>query len=329
MAASCAFGGGSDDSASNDRGAGAINLGEPPTPGTVSYERIVLPPTRDALRLALESGGMQEPRIQDVVDSSQPMLNIVRRDETAPGNTARIHGGRSQVGGYPLLPTNYPWPSNNGSPLSLIAQIDLDALAGYHDFLPSQGLLQIYTMLDDERFWPDQPTVLWFEEADGFVLTRGTASWGSEPIVIDFEQGLSIPMRGRDIFSHWDLADFGSFETALHDPTYIDQLGGYPYELQGDPTPNVALAEAGLTYQDISAVVDTEWPDASPIERWRQVYEEVAESTDLADWRQLLQLEMTPGDGMWFDGGQMSFFIQDWRLANGDFSNVRAEGSGH
>ena len=119
------------------------------------------------------------------------------------------------------------------------------------------------------------------------------------PIPVDFEPVLSVPYWGERLFGHWPEEERAAYGQ-LAEPRVVDQVGGWPFELQGDPTPEVA------------------WRGGFP-----------PEPDEVARWNLLVQLETTPGDHMWADGGIAWFMGEGDALAEGRFDDVRSEIASH
>jgi uncharacterized protein YwqG len=82
----------------------------------------------------------------------------------------RAGGGRSHLGGRPLLPAAAEWPrAGTGAPLSLLAELHLDELPDFpgRDVLPPGGVLQAWFDVEDCPFGGDGGLVTWLPSADG------------------------------------------------------------------------------------------------------------------------------------------------------------------
>jgi hypothetical protein len=92
----------------------------------------------------------------------------------APANSIPI--GASKFGGAPDLPAGVPWPSENGIPFHLIAQINLAEIAPFdlENRLPDHGLLSFFCY---EGVWPEGsiPLVFWYPQGN---LVRAQAPSG-------------------------------------------------------------------------------------------------------------------------------------------------------
>ncbi len=299
----------------------------------------------------LADSGLSAERIDEVVDLAVPAHLLVPADAAptpGPGEadnvalelrllrspaTGDIPGGRTHIGGLPLLPPDYPWPEIDGQPLILHLQLDLDALDGAAGPLfPDHGILQFYS---DEGNWNDHGIVLWFESTDGLEVRNDVHTPFADeriPLYRNFRPILSIPQNGDRVFAHWSGAEWEAYWRATGDPTYVDQIGGWAYEFQNDPVYSIATKESGLEFGDVFG--DVEGLPDNPTDAERDAFrqrrvESFAAKTDDEQWRLLLQLTTAPGDSMFGDAGFFWMMGQHDRLIEGDFSNIRQDWASH
>lgn len=98
----------------------------------------------------------------------------VTRVELSHGADAELRLGASKLGGRPDLPASVDWPVLRGSPLSFVAQVDLDSVAVMDPsgVLPSSGLLSFFYSIDHPSESDGAPEgVVVFTEA-GTSLSR-------------------------------------------------------------------------------------------------------------------------------------------------------------
>jgi uncharacterized protein YwqG len=271
-------------------------LGEPdPDDGDMAYRNFIasieLPSTRAEVEHLLTTGTeLSADRVNELVELAIPAAGLFEsglRDDA-------IDGGRSQVGGYPLLPREYRWPIKDGVPLTLVAQIDLDAIPDF-DPWPESGLIQFYLPLTEWLFprtadgYPltegRGPIVLWFEDTTGFVQrSDGVAPLGDEPIPLDVVPFLSLPdVYGTVELQSWSEAELEAYTSYPASTSTWDQFGGWSSEWQDDPRRE-------------------------------------ATRTDVTQWVSLLELSLMPGD--WGESGQVRWVIERDRAAIGDFTNT-------
>lgn len=299
------------------------------------------PRTDDDIRAQLIDSGLTPERIQEVVDIAEPALILVPEKtvtgDPAPEILARtsdegdIPGGRTQIGGMALLPPDYPWPALDGKPMVLHAQIDLDAAGGAAGpRLPDRGILQFYS---DEYNEAEHGVLLWFDSNEKLEVRQdGYYPFGSaQPLPRNFRQVLSVPNTGERVFSHWSQAERQLYWDAVGETQIIDQLGGWAFEFQNDPVYSVAIAEAGLTWDDIhdDLTVPEDRTDQNMDEYHRSVNAAFGAKTDDEQWRLLLQLATAPGDSMFGDAGIFWMYGQQDLLTEQDFSNIRQTWASH
>lgn len=61
----------------------------------------------------------------------------------------------SKLGGIPYMPKNFPYPTADGKPLKLLAQLNLDELMSIRDF-PKGGMLQFFIVCDSDSYGADK-----------------------------------------------------------------------------------------------------------------------------------------------------------------------------
>lgn len=277
-----------------------------PTP-TATYVPPAPVGTLDELQARLKETGLASVRIDDLIDLSLPAAGLVRPGE----RPATIPGGLSQVGGLPHLEPADPWPRAHGVNLSLVTQLDLDALASVEiQGLPDHGVLQLFMALRDGcyleaelfNFGEFETNLVWHPDASALQRRNdGTAKWGAEPIALELLPFLSIPVSYSTALDHWSEEDrdlLGRYDSGVH----CDWVGGWSDEFQNDPR----------------------WMAAR-----RDVDEGRTAATDPGRWQLIFQHCLTPGDHMWADGGDVRCVARIDDLANQDFSSVVLDVTSH
>jgi uncharacterized protein YwqG len=247
-------------------------------------------------------------------------LNSLRK----PALQLRWSGRRgfSRIGGRPVLPPGFAWPSWKGQPLAFLCQIDLGALPADAATaeLPRAGFLYFFYSAEQET-WGFDPMdagswrVFYFdrlERATEVALPpalRGKGAYAEVPLA--FLSALSSPDLQDDRLTHLKLTDaqaeaYAALRSRAFGGEPEHQLLGYASPIQGnDMDLECQLASHGLKTRD----------DKSP--RY------AALAAGRAEWRLLLQLDSDGRAGMtWGDGGRLYFWITAKDLSRRDFSKV-------
>jgi hypothetical protein len=204
--------------------------------------------------------------------------------------------GRSRLGGRPDLEPSTPWPTASsttgqaGQPMTFLAQVNLDDVAGIDWRGPREGLLSFFVARDLEGFivWRDAAAVLHQSLSDATARDHpdGVADEGRpEPVCLTFRPELCLPSiasepsralvsigmdTDRDAEKYFDFCHSLAEHQGLLSPRSggaaiweTDRFAGHPGFLQSDPI-NDSAERASRS-------------EASP-------------RLDAADWKQLLQL---------------------------------------
>lgn len=296
------------------------------------------PTTVEEIRNRVNPPALPTERGREVIELARPAVSLERRNGRHRDGLRLRPGGRTQVGGYPLMKSSAPWPMRHGRRLSLVAQLDLDALGnGAGIGLPTHGLLQFFLDLSEEGYLTSvdaaefDPVVRWQANEHGLVVRRdGAADWGAAPIPMDFRDVITVPFWGETVFRSWPQKDRDAYVRALGEAGNIDQMGGWPFEFQFDPLVAIPLRDAGV---DPERVLPDPFPiNGSPAERLaynRRWLDAATKLVDSAEWSVVLQLGTTPGDSMWADGGNVWFLARNSDLVNRRFDRMRGEMVSH
>lgn len=262
-------------------------------------------------RLLLESVGLGS-HVEAILGLAHPCLRLVA---AWPGQPP---AGRTKLGGCPDLPPKQAWPDVGGKPLSFIAQVDLDALAGLpgSEGLPQQGLLTFFYDAVEQPAGYDKEDV---------------GSW--RVIHVASTELLERPYPP-------DLADDGRFAEVRLSGESADSL----------PNPEaVGLLTPSLSEGELSHYEDVYWqlnesttripkhqllghyePITGGVLRdchWYSPGRKDPRGTEMRngarEWRLLLQIDSDDDAGMtWHDAGFIYFCVRNEDLRNGDFGKV-------
>lgn len=170
----------------------------------------------------------------DTEQASRLRRAAVLRVDLRPAEDDAAAAGRSQMGGTPELPEDFPWPHVEKGPMWLWLQLDLEAIPALPDaVLPTSGRLLVFVGTGD---YPDAPEVRveWF--AEGPFRPRQ-----HPPIIEDSEDFLwppeSAPLRaslGIELPSWWDYSLVGDALLEYRDHDLVKRLldeFGHPAKL--------------------------------------------------------------------------------------------------
>lgn len=187
---------------------------------------------RKQLESLIEENGLGKYRAE-ILNSVKPSARLV---------SASSKSGRSKLGGSPLLPPHFDWPtSEDGEPLTCIAQLDLAELEPVlRSELPTHGLLTFF--YDVENLPSGSPAdhsgwrVYWFENSDELQQSARVERVLTERRV-RFTPDITIPSyRSHDILklknskeeeAYWDVRDALA---ELGDPSFgpMHRVDGHP-----------------------------------------------------------------------------------------------------
>ncbi len=233
-----------------------------------------------------------------------------------PDPAAAVLPGGSRLGGRPALPESRPWPTQDGLPLSLIAQLDLAELAR-HDSdkaLPSDGLLLFFYDAASQQGWGFDPDDRG-SSAVVHVPADEVAGERPPPAPIPVEgvfPPIALTPSVELTFVPWESATVKSFGMSQDDwYAYAEALPesngtrhrllGHPDPIQGDMQLECQLASNGLYCGDPSGYKDPRAARLRP---------------GAVEWRLLLQVDTEDQvNMMWGDVGRIYYWIRDEDLA--------------
>lgn len=257
-----------------------------------------------------------------IVSLARPCIKLI--PQKAGGKESPL--GKSRVGGRPDLPPGVEWPRWRDRPLSFLAQIELEALAGFPDagVLPRHGLLSFfYDSLQETWGYDPQHAgswrVIWTQDKNlaPRPLPPDMPEEGRfEACSVTFARSVSLPptdsavMRSRDLDeTQWDryLQVLGQ----LRGPDDLDMsshLLGHPGSIQNDMQLECSLVTNGLYCGDVAAYQDPR----------SEVFAQQAPS-----WQLLFQLASEDEAAMmWGDLGCLYFWIHERDLQEQQFDHV-------
>lgn len=194
----------------------------------------------------------------------------------------------SQVGGVPLVPSDFEWPKAKVGEYRFLAQIDFSEVADESGQLPDAGLLSLFYNYDEdgEVFWGDPGYVVGYFYPDPSVLVRNSGPCPSEQprFSLRYGQTTTFPMH-EDLVAEWpfDPDVLYEVEGQIHVPS--NYMLGHPHfcTLAYDPTPGPG-------------------------------------------WIQLLNLESRDDtEWFWHDGDRLMVFVEASKIKGGDFSDLRSD----
>jgi hypothetical protein len=223
--------------------------------------------------------------------------------------------GGPEVGhlGGPARLDGRPWPTWRDRPLSVVAGLDLAALAAHPDpvrGLPSIGWLTFFYDADEQGAWGFDPGDRGAGRAVHAASSRTTTAPGGlvlpevpltavpEVTLPDAEEPVLSDLQGDDRDAYYDL-----LEELLPEGEPVHRLGGWPQLVQGELWLGAQLASSGVPVGNPEGFRDPRVPALRP---------------GAADWRLLLQLDSDDAaETMWGDVGRLYFTARQDDLARG------------
>lgn len=233
---------------------------------------------------------------------------------------AAATAGASRLGGLPILDDQVEWPKQNEVPLSFLALLDLEDLAGLETDLglPNHGQLNFFYEAREQQAWGFDPADV---DAWRVILTdpRGGAPREApddaltyQEVPLEAQQVLTAPgweeaavgevFRG-DGDAYWAFAD-GVQMLDSDDATPGHQVGGWPTLVQAPFWLECQLASNGVYASGDSRRSNRAIELASGADRWRLLLQ--LDTDDTAGW-------------MWGDVGMLYFAMQADHLAKHSF----------
>jgi uncharacterized protein YwqG len=215
----------------------------------------------------------------------------------------------TRLGGRPNLPSAVKWPRWQGSPMTFVAQVDLDPLPSHEIGLPQTGTLYFFCEGAAEGMWAvayypvsvkDHPARRFPKDLE-LQLPSVELGWArAEPSMPDREDaffgqlGLTEDEGERYDEFLWEWAREHRGLTGIH------RLGGYPDVIQSDPKFEAHQSSRANDYADVQKI-----------------------SRGAIDWRLLLQVDSEVDAGIcWADAGKLYFLIHKSDLRSRRFSET-------
>ena len=175
----------------------------------------------------------------DVIDRSLPAVRV--RSCISP---SRIRVGASRFGGRPDLPTGYPWPQHQGTPMAFLAQLrceELSAALAAGD-VPADGLLVVFVAMEPfDGTMVTEQAHLAVIPADGLKRRPWPAGLPAEA---RFMPSLAAPEPMLSPPNRFELTDamvddrVDVFFDAIRPPGPLHQLLGHPVTVQHPTMPD-------------------------------------------------------------------------------------------
>lgn len=213
------------------------------------------------MRGEVDRDGTPLPRNPQLVEQINARIAATRRPAIAA--LATEVATKSRLGGLPHLPEAIAWPSHDGQPMALLAQVDVGELprGAASDWLPSSGMLFFFAGRREGGEWADDAgCVLFAEQASPVARSAPAATPIGNVSHLAFQPvDTFAPLTADDDAGQWqdnnDLFDWSQsllpFDRA---PSW--QIDGWPH-----PPWQHDLALAALTKQamDVRGMSATDW----------------------------------------------------------------------
>ena len=257
------------------------------------------------------------PNIQSLLQESI-RLNITSSEPTT------TLAGVSRIGGLPDVPKGFTWPNWKDVPMSFIAQVRLEDIAGFAPAkkLPQAGMISFFYDSKQDTYGgsPDDRggwAVIFFDKTACEALTTSGAPIGllesaifnSYPLSFSREFTLPTSAAQHLVNFDWTDAEVRGYEDFLSVfPTSDDytlphhRMFGHPNQMQDDMQLQSALYSNGLLSIDD--------PQAAILSQKKE------------EWLLLLQVDSDARTGMkWATSGMLYFWINaaelnSWNLEN-------------
>jgi uncharacterized protein YwqG len=244
---------------------------------------------------------------------------------TQPADEGSLSLGVTKIGGEPDLPSGTLWPTWKDSPLSFIAQLNLEELHHISKTpLPPSGLLSFFYDAE-QKTWGFDPEdlgswrVIYSSDLSSLRRFKFPAALTSnahyDSCKVDFLKTSTLaPYESRVVerlhLSVEEADDYGDIwvetQQELEGPRH--QVLGHPHPIQGEMQLECQLVSHGIYCGDSDGYND---PRSAALEKGAD------------DWQLLLQIDSDDNAGMmWGDTGMLYFWIQKQALERQEFHKV-------
>lgn len=231
--------------------------------------------------------------------------------------------GASRLGGQPDLPAGFLWPSVKDQPMSFVAQICLEDIAGFPPAqdLPSSGTLLFFYDASQETYGasPDDRggwNVAFFEPAAPLKTTPFPDALAQQarfkPLALQCHSEWTLPVSPQQVEPDlkWSDQDQRAYEALLREfrgpgARKIPQhrMFGWPDQIQDDMQLQAAMMSSGITSMDDQRLQDV--------------------ARNKADWQLLLQVDSDDRAGMrWASYGMIYNWVTGQALKERQFNQT-------
>lgn len=243
----------------------------------------------------------------EIEQAALPSLRL----RTQAGDASQLELGTSKVGGRPDLPYTTCWPTQSGTPLPFVAQINLAEIAPYErqQHLPHTGVLFFFFDVNAYLRHESEKTYEVIYESSPFSPLQRTAFPASLPMIYQ---------PARAIFTEeLTLPDYSSY-----DPKTVTRLGlTAPLSDEEEKAYYRIQAQLAWTAGSIYHLPRHRLLGHPDTVQW-EMYPQLGGTSN--DWTLLLQVDSDaiPATN-WGDTGRIYFWIPTKDVRQGDFSRVR------
>ena len=228
--------------------------------------------------------------------------------------------GNSRMGGKPDLPFNIPFPSfyseyqEKECLYEFIAQIDLESISSYQDYLPRKGYL-FFFIKSIHHFGEDNSGIVLFVEHSNKL-----------------ESGKRFLNQKESDFFELPGAEYDSYKLeafSMVSLPYLYAIQTNKYLFKDDPKGLINDDEAIDYYEmNIFPIMEQEFITDLEVNSYGFTQHEspelqaaIRKKGEPEDWINLLKVKST-GSFQWWDAGEIFFSIHKSDLQKGDFSNI-------
>jgi len=231
-------------------------------------------------------------------------------------NKATILSRQSKVGGIPDTPNDFQWPTNKGSALEFLCQLNCQEFSSelypesgmlsffyidnaYSSKYVDNGIVRVFYFSNVESLHPFSPPKIEQKRLFGLLKPKIT------PVIykqaaLNFAEAVSLPdpeSLPKQFLAKMDEYDecesYCEIKAELIETRFI-QIGGYPNPVQSD-----GIAESIAKQSQIGSA---------------------------QEWKMILELDSHPAmDLMWGDAGKIHIFVHNDDIKSRDYKNIWLE----